>query len=225
MNKKMIAAIAAMTLSAACCVTSYAAGGQVTYDADGAMYYVDQDGHRVTNAYVDGMWFGADGKRVERSLQDQEACEVAARIAKDTGVAVHTDRYTYGAEMRAILDDIFGEDMMKNALTAGNVTYVYGTIGDGTIIACINGAEDPRMPEYDENTLTITYAHGSGEAFDAAVRDTLIASLGTVNGQRAFDLTRTDIVMDMEGKTDTGNTFRLARGAGDAVVLTVSCAV
>ncbi len=120
--------------------------GWVTDPATGYQYYMDPDGHIMTNTRVEGYWLDDDGvkhEKTEAELQaeaDREARQAAkpspsketnavnelATAAKSATTAVSTTRRAFQAEMYTFTDTAFAS--IKKSLEAdSNTSFTGGT--------------------------------------------------------------------------------------------------
>lgn len=126
---------------------------EFTDPADGSKYYMDPDGYMMTETRVGGFWYGADGRRRDKTeaeiaaeearkqriasrpspAKQQAAAELAAKAAKTTNIAASTTRVSYQAEMKALMDVFFidarkqlTDNSIVNRVTDNNLEVSYG---------------------------------------------------------------------------------------------------
>ena len=149
MKKRMIAmSVAAAAMTVAMSIPAFAAGwtqdrdgwmyytddngsfisGQwFTDPADGSIYHLDPDGYMMTETHVDGYWLGTDGRRQEKTAEQERyeqelarrdnakdspakqaaATSAVANAAKSGTMAASTTRYEYQAEMAVFMDKVY----------------------------------------------------------------------------------------------------------------------
>ncbi|MCC8127234.1 MAG: hypothetical protein LIO92_07540, partial [Clostridiales bacterium] len=126
--------------------TGYVYAGWVTDPETGYQYYMDPDGHIMTNTRVDGYWLDDQGikhEKTEAEIQAEEAREARqaakpspskvtnavnelATAAKSATSAVSTTRRSFQAEMYTFTDTAFAA-IKKSLETDGNTSFTGGT--------------------------------------------------------------------------------------------------
>lgn len=126
---------------------TYVSGQAFTDPEDGAMYYFDPDGYMMTETRVEGFWYGADGKRRDKTEEElraeqeraareaakpspskaRTAANEAAKTARTSGVALSTNRFTFQTEMKSLMDEIFIDarkqlEVLDGKSTRGSIT-------------------------------------------------------------------------------------------------------
>lgn len=162
-------------------------GQAFTDPADGSEYYMDPDGYMMTETRVNGFWYGADGRKREKTeaelaaeearrqriasrpspAKKQAAADQAAEAAKTSSIAVSTTRLAYQAEMKALMDIIFIDTRTKvqNTAIKGDTTednlevsYRFNADGSGTILSCsLWKMSNPDNSNYKPEALELSY--------------------------------------------------------------------
>ena len=162
-------------------------GQAFTDPADGSEYFMDPDGYMMTETRVNGFWYGADGRKREKTeaelaaeearrqriasrpspAKKQAAADQAAEAAKASSIAVSTTRLAYQAEMKALMDIIFIDTRTKvqNTAIKGDTTednlevsYRFNADGSGTILSCsLWKMSNPENSNYKPEALELSY--------------------------------------------------------------------
>lgn len=162
-------------------------GQAFTDPADGSEYFMDPDGYMMTETRVNGFWYGADGRKREKTeaelaaeearrqriasrpspAKKQAAADQAAEAAKASSIAVSTTRLAYQAEMKALMDIIFIDTRTKvqNTAIKGDTTednlevsYRFNADGSGTILSCaLWKMSNPENSRYKPEALELSY--------------------------------------------------------------------
>lgn len=106
---------------------NFLSGQWFTDPADGSIYHLDPDGYMMTETHVEGYWLGTDGRRQDKTAEQEryeqelarrdnakdspakqaEAASAAANTAKSGTMATSTTRREYQAEMTVFMDKIY----------------------------------------------------------------------------------------------------------------------
>lgn len=106
---------------------NFISGQWFTDPADGSIYHLDPDGYMMTETHVEGYWLGTDGRRQDKTAEQERyeqelarrendkdspakkaaAASAAANAAKSGTMAFSTTRREYQAEMTVFMDKLY----------------------------------------------------------------------------------------------------------------------
>lgn len=240
---------------------SWPGAGWLTDPETGAMYYLDPDGYMMTDTHIEGFRLGADGKRVEKTEEDLQkeaerkqreasrpspsrelsAADLAAEAAKTSNVAASTNRLSYQAAMKKLMDIIYIDarktlnQEVVGSTTEDNLetTYRYSLNGRHSIVTSLWKVSTESSYNYVPHALDMSYDRNavSEEAtvllLDNTFRRLMVAALGENTGNTLLDNIfaengKGNSVFEWNGTTDSGNYYVMKCNNG-TVSIQVTC--